>query len=175
MALTADFSSCSKKCRCCHGENKGLAYDCENPCSIEGEEFDSATCTCSSVYGKTTWRIEGYEVSADSCSFNGETGVKTCGPPIKSYSFGGVEITTSCGRLPHTAIWSNGNFCEPTGDPSQCLTVNIASVYIIQDADGNEIGSIGTNSMALGTTCNWTTGHCPAAVDLIFTQECSTS
>jgi len=176
--LPADFNTCSQKCACCLPNQPKIYYNCSEPCppGPPSYYFDASTCSCKVVppppveYGRTTWRIEGYSVSADHCSFDGVSGITTCGPPYFNDSFEGAEVTTTCGPLPQTAEWSAGDYCEPTG--TQCKRVKIGSTYIIRDADGNSIGGINTNFMIIDSTCSWTAGHCPAPVSMIFTQSC---
>lgn len=75
MALPApDMTQCTKKCKCTTGINRGLLYDCQDPC--DGGVFVAEQCDCLQVCSGTIASASGGAgITINSYALSGVTGI----------------------------------------------------------------------------------------------------
>lgn len=111
---------------------------------------------------RTTWFKAAINYTRSGCSYSpslDEGGCVNPGPATTNE----VNITTSCGKLPHTIVQTRSMDQQPYGP---CVTGDTTTSWRIKDADGNWISSEFSQAGVVGTFCSdLDTSAPPAIVD----------
>ena len=143
-----DMSNVPESCKDCDCNCNNDCNECEI-CAADGTCQPDPNCE----EARSTWFKASIPYIYEGCSYNQEVGAGGC---IDLGSSGDaatseVNVTTTCGPLPHTIVQTQGMDQAPYGP---CVIGNTTTCWRVQDADGNWITSEFCQGGVSGTFCS---------------------